>query len=94
MPRPALLKPKQEVARDDKSTLYEKEPGKWFSTCPDCGTEHDVSGDVIDANKQPECCGWKWRLFDQSVDIPRFDPAWVKNITPSLLYRQPISKGN
>jgi hypothetical protein len=87
MPQPELLKRKREIAREDQSTLYEKTPGVWVSTCPSCGMEHDVSGEVIDAGKQPECCGWKWRVFDMSPlpdSAPLYDPAWIKNASPTI----------
>lgn len=80
MPQPELLKTKREIARDDQSVLYETEPGKWVTTCPSCGIEHDVSGEIIDADKQPICCGWKWRVFDLAYNPPKFDPAWVTHV--------------
>jgi hypothetical protein len=78
MPQPKLLKTKQ-IARDGDSVLYEKSPGVWISTCPSCGMEHDVSGEVIDTNKLPECCGWAWRLFDKLIYPPKYDPAWIRS---------------
>jgi hypothetical protein len=77
VPQPKLLKTKT-IARDGDSVLYEKEPGKWISTCPSCGTEHDVSGEVIDIDKLPECCGWNFRVFDKLIFPPKYDPAWIR----------------